>query len=307
MPLHPQCAAFLDQLAASGGKPLQEIPLPDVRAMAAPPEIGGPERSLHRVHDTTIPGPNGSLAVRVYQPSGDANLPGLVYFHPGGFVLGNLDMVDRQCRELAHQSGAVVVSVDYRLAPENPFPAAVDDAYAATRYVAEHAGSFGIDPARLAVGGESAGGNLAAVVAVLARDNGNPRLVFQLLVTPVTDFTDDSPSLREFATGLFLTTAMHEYFMRLYLPNSADHRNPRASPMLADLHGVAPALVITAECDPIRDQGEAYARKLAAADVAVTLTRYDGMIHSFFDRGGVIDDGRRAVADAAAALRRATS
>jgi acetyl esterase len=242
--------------------------------------------------------------VRVYTPSAGGTLPGLVFFRGGGFVLGTLDTADRVCRALASAAGCVVINVDYRLAPEHSFPAAVEDAYAVARYVAEHAAGFGVDPARLAVGGESAGGNLAAVTAILARDRGAPPLAFQLLVYPQVDVDDDSPSMRDF-DGYFLSRPLIDYFARLLFPERGDTRRPEASPLNAALDHLPPALVITAECDMLRDQGEAYARKLEQAGVAVTLQRYDGMIHPFFSLAGILDGGKTAIAGAAAALRQA--
>jgi len=229
-------------------------------------------------------------------------LPGLIHFRGGGFVLGTLNSSDRVCRDLAHLAGRVVVSVDYRLAPEHPFPAPVDDAYAATKYVLEHASEFGMDESQIAVGGESAGGNLAAVTALKLRQRGASPLTFQLLVYPLVDFNDESPSMRDFADGHFITADLLEYFARHYL-GTQDRGQQDASPLNADLRGVPPAFVLTAECDPLRDQGEAYARKLAEAGVPVTHKRYDGAIHPFFSLAGIIDGGKTAIADAAAALR----
>jgi acetyl esterase len=305
MPLHPQCKAFLDTLASFGGPPMWELPIAEARKGPGLAGFGGPVEAVAHVADRTVPGPAGPIPIRVYRPSSEPRLPALMFFHGGGFVIGNLDSQDRQCRSLANASLCVVISVDYRLAPENPYPAAVDDAYAATRYVAEHAGEFDIDASRLAVGGESAGGNLAAVVALLARERGGPALRCQLLVYPVTDYTDDSPSMHEF-DGVFLSLKMQAWFADCYVPNAADRRAPYASPLHArDLSGLPPALVITAECDMVRDQAEAYARALEAAGVPVTLMRYDGMIHPFFALAGVIDTARVAIADAGAALRNA--
>jgi acetyl esterase len=230
-----------------------------------------------------------------------------MYFHGGGFVICNLDSHDRECRNLAKASGCVVISVDYRLAPEHPFPAAPEDAYAATRYVAEHGAEFNVDASRIAVAGDSAGGNLATVVALMARERGGPALRFQLLIYPGTDWTDDSsPSRQEYRNDHFLTADMMDWFTDLYLPRAEDRRSPYASPIFAeDLSGLPPAMVITAECDPIRDQGEAYARRLQAAGVPVVLKRYDGMIHPFFNLAGIIDAARVAVADAGSAVRSA--
>ncbi len=307
MALHPQCKAFLDQLASMGGPPLHEMTPRDARAMALPPDLAGPERPLHSVADRRVPGPGGEIPIRVYTPAPGSGLPGLIYFRGGGFVLGTLSSADRTCRELAHLSGRVVVSVDYRLAPEHPFPAAVDDAYAATTYVVDHASEFGIDAGQVAIGGESAGANLATVVALRSLRSGGPALAFQLLVYPLVDFADDSPSMREFADGHFITSDMLLYFERHYLGNVQNRQHPDASPLTADLRGLPPAFVITAECDPLRDQGEAYARKLAQAGVRVTAKRYDGMIHPFVSLAGIVDGGKVALTDAAAALKESAS
>ena len=305
MPLHPQCAAFLDQLAAAGGRPLHELTPAEARARTMPPDLGGSEQPVHQVEDRRVPGDGGLIPVRVYRPSATPSLPALIYFHGGGFVLGGLDMSDRPCRALANGSGCVVISVDYRLAPEHPFPAAADDAFAAAAFVAGRPADFGVDPARIAVGGESAGGNLATVVALRARDSGGPALAFQLLVYPLVDFTDESPSMREFASGHFLTTEDMDYFADHYLPRPIDRRQAWASPLHANLAGLPPAFVLTAECDPLRDQGELFAQRLQQAGVSTVVTRYDGMFHPFFSLGGIIDGAKTAMADAAAALRTA--
>jgi len=273
--------------------------------MAMPPDLSGPEQPVHQVENRRVPGDGGPIAVRVYRPSGAPSLPALIYFHGGGFVLGGLDMNDRPCRALANDSGCVVISVDYRLAPEHPFPAAVDDAFAVTAFVASRAADFGVDPARIAVGGDSAGGNLATVVALRARDSGGPSLAFQLLVYPLVDFTDESPSMREYGSGHFLTTELMDYFADHYLPRPIDRRQAWASPLHANLKQLPPALVLTAECDPLRDQGEAFAQRLQEAGVPTVLKRYDGMFHPFLSLAGVIDGGQTAIADAAAALRSA--
>jgi acetyl esterase len=285
MALHPQCKTFLDQIAAAGGRPLHELSAAEARANAMPPELGGPEQPVHRVENRRIPGDGGMIPVRVYAPLPASQLPALVYFHGGGFVLGGLDSSDRTCRALANASGCIVISVDYRLAPEHVFPAAVDDAFAVTQYVAEHAAEFGADPALLAVGGDSAGGTLATVVALRARDAGGPALAFQLLV--------------------FLTADAMAWFANYYLPAPIDRRQPWVSPLNANLAGLPPAFVLTAECDPLRDQGEAYARRLQDAGVATTVKRYEGMFHPFFSLGGIIDGGREAMSDAATALKTA--
>ena len=307
MALHPQCKVFLDMLAAAGGPGLNELPLDEARKVPYQMiDLAGPEEPVAQVDTHLIPGPI-QIPVRVYRPTLAQDLPGLVFFHGGGFVICNLDTHDRLCRNLANASGCVVVSVDYRLAPEYTFPAAAEDAYTATRYVAEHAAEFGIDPSRIAVGGDSAGGNLATVVALMARDRGGPALKFQLLIYPVTDFTEhDSPSKLEFGKGYFLDRVLMDWFADQYFATEADRAMPYGSPMKAtDLRNLPPAMVMTGECDPLRDQGEAYARKLQDAGVAVVLKRYDGMIHPFLSLAGIVDAGRVAIADAAAAVRQA--
>lgn len=306
MALHPQCKTFLDMLASGGGKPLEQLPVPEARAVAlALMDFGGPEEPVADVQNRTIPGPAGPLAVRIYRPVREESLPALIYFHGGGFVICNLDTHDRECRSLANASGCAVISVDYRLAPEHKFPAAVDDSYAATQYIAGHAAEFGIDPNRIAVGGDSAGGTLATVVAILSRDRGGPRLKFQLLIYPLVDVEDKSPSMQQYEKDHFLTRESMDWFMGHYL-RPEDRKNPHASPLNASsLRDLPAAMIITAECDPLRDQGEAYARKLQAAGVPVELKRYEGMIHPFVNLAGVIDTAKVAIADAGAAVRRA--
>lgn len=310
MSLHPQCKAFLDQLAAMGGKQLYEMTPAEARATgAALTDLGVPVQEVARIENRTVPGPAQPIPIRIYKPVPSGTLPALVYFHGGGWVLGGLDSHDRECRALANLSGCTVIAVDYRLAPEHPFPAAVEDAYAATRYIADHATEFEIDPQRIAVGGDSSGGNLAAVVTLIAREKGGPKLVFQLLVYPGVDLTDDHrPSAIEFAEGHFLTRPLMNYFADLYVPKVEDRRHVQVSPLYAtDFRGLPPALVITAECDLLRDQGELYGQKLREAGVPVSLKRYDGMIHPFFSFGGILDDGRAAVTEAATAVRAALS
>lgn len=311
MALHPQCKFILDQMAAAGGPPMEQMTPQELRAdraaqadaMAA---LAGPIQQVARVEDRTIPGPAQPIPIRVYWPETTKHLPALVYFHGGGFVIGNLDSVDRTLRALTNASGCVVISVDYRLAPEHKFPAAVEDADAALRYVAEHPDEFDIDPKRIAVGGDSAGGNLATVACLIARDRGGTQPAFELLVYPLVDYQDQRPSLREFAQGYFLTRPMLDYFWAHYLEKPADGQHPHASPInAASLAGLPPAMVITAECDPIRDQGEAYAKRLLESGVPVSSKRYEGAIHVFFNLAGVVDLGKQAIEDAGAALKAA--
>ncbi|MFN7999247.1 MAG: alpha/beta hydrolase [Bryobacteraceae bacterium] len=305
--VYPEVRALLAERDAEGGPPLETLSPPEARKAAkdgllAPTE-GVP--AVGRVEDTEIPGPAGPLPVRIYTPEGSGPFPAVVYFHGGGWVVCDLDTHDHICRSISGYAGAVVVSVDYRLAPEHPFPAAVEDCFAATQWVASNAAQLGIDARRIAVGGDSAGGNLAAVIARKARDAGGPALALQVLVYPVTNLASfDTESYREFAEGHDLTRSEMAWFRDCYVPHEAQRSHPDASPLFAaDLSGVAPALVITAECDVLRDEGEAYAAKLAEAGVTVACTRYSGMIHPFFSLSAAISSGRTALQQFAAAVR----
>ena len=306
MPLDPQAKDFLDQIAAMGGQPLSSMPVPEARqAMELLSQMRGAEVPVASAVDRAIPGPAGDIPVRVYTPNGTAPFPLLVYFHGGGWVLGGLATHDGICRDLAAGAGCVVVSVDYRLAPEHRYPAAAEDCYAATQWCAAHAGELGADASRIAIGGDSAGGNLTAVVAQMARDRGGPKLIFQLLIYPVTDAACDAPSYRENADGYLLTAGDMAWFWGHYLgDNKAGGAEPYASPIRAKtLAGLPPALVITAEFDPLRDEGEAYGAALENAGVAAKVTRYDGMIHGFFGMGAMIDKAKTAVREASGSLR----
>jgi len=304
MALDPQAQALLDLVAAFGMPALSTLSVEDARkALVQMGELSGPEpEPVAKVEDRLIPDPAGQIPVRVYTPQGSGSLPVLVWFHGGGFALGSIEIVDEFCRALTNAAGCITVSVDYRLAPEHKFPAAVDDCYTATKWVAENANATGSDPTRIAVGGDSAGGNLAAVVALMARDRGTPPLVYQLLVYPVTNFAFDTPSHREYADGYFLTKDDMTWFCNLYLRSEADSHNPYASPLQAqDLRGLPPALVITGEFDPLRDEGEAYAARMREAGVPVACKRYSGMIHGFLSMP--LDQGKKARQEAAAGLR----
>ena len=308
MALDPAAAGLLEQMEAAGMPPLNELSPSEARAAAAGfAELGGPGDEVATAEDRTISGPAGPIPVRVYTPkSGSAPRPALVYLHGGGWVLGDLEMVDAICRSVANRAECVVVSVDYRMAPEHKFPAPLDDCYAAVTWVAEHAGEIGADPARLAVGGDSAGGNLSAAVALRARDEGGPALRLQLLVYPVTDHSFDTASYKENGEGYLLTKDMMVWFWDHYLAKANDSDNPLASPLRAkDLSGLPPAQVFTAEFDPLRDEGEAFAARLAAAGVPVNHTRYDGQIHGFWTMLAVMPAAGAAADEASAALRRA--
>jgi len=301
--LHPEARALLEMMDAQGAPPLETQDPVEARSARLEPMklLGGEPDALARVENLFSPGPAGDIPLRLYATDHVGLRPALVYFHGGGFVFGNLDTHDAVCRAIAKASGAVVVAVDYRLAPEHKFPAAVDDSYAATKWVAANAERLGIDAHRIAVGGDSAGGNLATVIALRCRDAGGPALAAQVLIYPVTDVsTFETGSHRELAEGYFLTRAAMEWFTGHYLA-SADHkRHPEVSPLLApNLSGLPPALIITAEFDPLRDEGEAYARRIQQAGVPVTVTRYPGMIHGFVSMRGVLSGGRQAIQEAA--------
>jgi len=244
--------------------------------------------------------------VRIYSPSAATDLPVLVYLHGGGWVICDLETHDPTCRAISNGADCVVVSVDYRLAPEHKFPAAADDAYAATAWVAQHAQELGADASRVAIGGDSAGGNLTAAVALMARERAGPPLSFQVLIYPVLDLASESASRKENGEGYFLTAAGMTWYEEQYLRDDADRKNVLASPLLAgDLAGLPPALVVTAEYDPLRDEGEAYGRRLTEAGVPATVSRYDGMFHGFLAFAGALDGATRAQAEVFAALRTA--
>ncbi|MGQ0656414.1 MAG: alpha/beta hydrolase [Betaproteobacteria bacterium] len=304
MALHPQVVQLLERVARS--------PLPayhtvspfvarriyrDTRAALAP---AAPELAEVRLHATT------NFAVRAYRPVRTQSLPALVYFHGGGWTIGDLDTHDVVCRQLALGAGCMVLSVDYRLAPEHPFPAAVDDCLAALKWTHDNAAKLGIDTRRIALGGDSAGGNLAAVVALLARDAGVPRIACQLLIYPATDSRCTSASHERNGAGYLLTREAIAYFRANYLPSDAHWSDWRASPLLAASHaGLPPALVVTAGYDPLVDEGRAYADKLRAAGVKVAYREYADMVHGFLLFGGVLDTANAAVAECSAALRAA--
>jgi acetyl esterase len=305
VPLDPQLQAMRDQRERDNVPPLYAMSLADARAadLASIQASGGEPEPVGEVTDLTIAGPGGELPLRLYRPASGRPLPALLYFFGGGWVLGTIDTADGVSRSLANSSGALVVVPGYRLAPEHPFPAAIDDCYAALRWVAGHAGEIGADPARLAVGGDSAGGNLAAAVALRARAGG-PALAGQLLVYPNTDQLADDESMRAADDPFLFNRRSVAWYRQHYLARPADAANPLASPLRAEsLAGLPPALVITAEYDPLRDQGEAYARRLADDGVPVELRRYQGMVHGFFTMAGTVPASRAAIAQAASRLR----
>ena len=299
----------MDYLSRLGLPAIDQIPpaearrqYREVRAALRPP---APE--LSEVRDLTGDGKGGPIPLRLYRP-GEAVLPAFVFFHGGGWVVGDLDTHDVVCRQIARETGSVVIAVDYRLAPEHPFPAAADDAWSATTWVAAHADDLKIDRRRIAVGGDSAGGGLAAVVALMARDSRKLRLALQVLVYPVMDLRAGSSSYTTYADGYLLTRTAMLWYIRQYAPTSEAIHDWRASPLMAPwVHSVAPALIVAAELDPLVDEGDAYARRLRGARVPVDYHVVSGMVHGFLTMGGKVDAANHAIAAIAAALREAFS
>ncbi|HTY78208.1 MAG TPA: alpha/beta hydrolase [Candidatus Bathyarchaeia archaeon] len=307
MPLDPQAQSLVDALAKLNLKPIEDSTPDEARESMRSRTAGlGPFPEVAALTEHRVPVKGAEIAVRLYAPGGAGPHPALVFYHGGGWVIGDLDTHDGLCRTLTNAAGCVVASVDYRLAPETKYPAAAEDSYAALVWLAANAGKLGIDPRRIAVGGDSAGGNLSTVVALMARDRKGPALVHQVLIYPVTDHSLDTPSYHENATGYVLTREAMRWFWRHYLVREEQGKEPLASPLQASsLAGLPPALVMTAECDPLRDEGEAYAARLRDAGVPVTLTRYDGMFHGFIRMTRFLDKARAAVDEIAGSLRKA--
>ena len=310
MALDPQAAAVIELIVKSGRPPYHQLTPKEARQMfrETRPASTPPAPQIGAVRDLLAEGAQ-AIPLRVYRPAGVADsrrLPVLVYFHGGGWVIGDLETHDVMCRQLTAEAGVSVISVDYRLAPEHKFPAAVDDAWAATRWIAAHAAELGVDADRLAVGGDSAGGNLAAVVALLARDAGGPRIALQILLYPVTDLERESQSYADLADGYMLTRDSMRWFRAQYLAKEQDAADWRVSPLRApSLVGLPPALVVTAGYDPLRDEGEAYARRLREAGVSVDAVSFGGMIHGFVPMGRLIDTAFRGVSLITGSLRQA--
>jgi acetyl esterase/lipase len=306
MPLDPQAQKLIETLAALDLPVAGQATPEELRKSLRERSTSLPHEDVASVHDHRVLVEGGEIVVRVFTPRAKAPLPALVYFHGGGWVVGDVDTHEAICRTLANAASCVVASVDYRCAPEFRYPIAAEDAYAATCWVAAHAGDLGVDARRLALCGDSAGGNLAAVVPLMARERGGPLVALQVLIYPVTDCDLDTPSYRENATGYILTREGMRWYWEEYAPDPAERAQAYASPLRAwSLAGLPPALVITAEYDPLRDDGERYARRLAEAGVPVTLTRYPGMVHSFFRLTNVLEAARDAVREVASALEKA--
>ena len=311
MQVHPQIAAALEALAKANLPPMDTLEPPAARELMAAMSAarGGEPAAIRKAEDQMIPGPAGEIPVRIYWPLEEGTRGGMLYLHGGGHVIGSLDTHDKICRNLCAGGGVVVVSVDYRMGPEHKFPAAVDDSWAALEWMAANGGELGVDPAKLVVAGDSAGGNLAGVLALMARDAGAPKLALQVLVYPVGDYTLSAESYKTFGEGYgVLTDKAMGWFQQHYLNSPADACDWRASPLkVSSFAGVAPAVVIVAECDVLSDDGRAYADALKAAGVETEFTLYKGMIHGFFGMTPDVDDAAAAQAQAAAAIRKAVA
>lgn len=304
--LHPQARALRDKIRQDRVPHLSTLSIEQARAADRAAAVAGTGETepVSVVREFTLPGPSGELRARVYRPDGGEGLPVLVYYFGGGWSLGTLDTSDGVCRMLTNAVGCVTISVEYRLAPEHKFPAAVEDCYAGVVWAAANADELGADATRLAVCGDSSGGNLAAAVALLARDRGGPTIAHQLLVYPNTDYRADTQSMREMSDEYFFNSASVRWYWGMYLSAPEDGANPLASPLRADdLSRLPAATVITAEYDPLRDEAQAYAARLQAAGVPVEVIHYDGMMHGFFTMIGVLDTARAAVLMAAGRLR----
>ena len=311
MPVKPQVQALLDELEKQGLPPFDQMSVTQARAVTLGfRDLQGEPENVGEVRDILVPGPAGALPVRLYHPAPGQALPLVIYFHGGGWVVGDLEVVDKPCRALANASHCVVASVNYRVSPETKFPGPAEDCYAATQWLAGHAKDIGANGRFVAVAGDSAGGNLAAAVALMARDRGSPALSYQVLIYPVTApaLGTQAASYQENAEGYLLTKGSMEWFWDHYLASPDDAKNPYASPLHADdLSRLPPAMVITAEFDPLRDEGIAYAKRLREAGVSVSTSHYDGLIHGFFWLSGALDAGRELTAEIGNELRKQTS
>lgn len=304
MPLHPQAAKFLEQYAALGAKRAEHCTPDEIRANMRAGILKAPDRfPVASISNRQIDVPNGKIPVRIYRATEDPSRPVLTFIHGGGWVAGDVDTHELLCRAISHTSRSVVVSVDYRLAPEHKFPTAAEDCYAAMDWTYKLATSLGGDPNRISLAGDSAGGNLAAVVAMMARDRGSILPRQQILIYPITDSAFSTESYEQFAEGHLLTRSAMQWFWDQYTTGHADRAHPYVAPLrVANLANLPPALVLTAECDVLRDEGEAYARRLQEAGVPTTLTRYEGMLHGFAHRVTIFDAAQQLIEQISAAV-----
>lgn len=302
MPLDPLLEELLKEMAAADAPPMTEMAPADARAMYREMNAANTRAPMHEVTDTDAEG----VPVRIYRPGPEDNLPCLVYYHGGGWVIGDLETHDNICRNLARDAHCVVIATDYRLAPEHPFPAPLDDCYSVVRWVAANAGELNIDASRIALGGDSAGGNLTACVSLKIKQEGGPSVVHQLMIYPVTDAAMDTGSYEANGDGYLLTRDSMQWFFDHYLGHGANRLDPYISPLRAgDLAGLPSATIITAEFDPLRDEGEAYGEKLQAAGVDTLIQRFDGMVHAFFAMTDLLPAARDATDLAAKRLKNA--
>ncbi|MBN9389783.1 MAG: alpha/beta hydrolase [Chloroflexi bacterium] len=306
MSLDPQVQAYLARLASLNIPSKYELGPEKVRqqARAGSFALSGEPPAIAKVEDLVVPGPTGQVPVRVYTPAGSGPFPALLYSHGGGWVNCDLDTHEVICRSLANGAGCIVVSVDYRQSPEYKFPSGLEDCYAVLTWLAASAAELNVDPARLAVGGDSSGGNFAAALALMARDRGGPDLALQLLIYPITDLRLETPSMARNGTGYALTEEDMEWYREQYIRDEADIENPLVSPGLAaDLTGLPSAFILTAEFDPLVDEAEIYGERLAEAGVPVKVSCYDGQIHGFVRMTAVIDRSYVALAECSQVLK----
>lgn len=306
MALDPQVRALLDRIEQSGAPPYHTLPAVEARQMydEASLQLRGSPPQPYRVDPLAIPGPASTLNSLLYRPSAELGLPALIYFHGGGYTIGSLQSHDCVCRALCVETGCIVISVDYRLAPEHKYPAALEDAWGATNWLVENAEELGVDPNRIAIGGDSAGGNLATVVCLMAKQAGAPRLVYQLLIYPGTDMSCSLPSHQAFAQGYRLTSELIDWFYDHYFSPGDDLNHWRASPLNAESFAdLPPAFILSAGYDPLQDENRLYGERMSAAKVPVKHSHYEGMMHGFITMPGVLDKAGEALSECAAELR----
>lgn len=304
MPLDPQVVELLDTLGKAGGKPLEDCTPFEARQGDWSKDFIGALEDVAQVIHEFIPGPTADLPIRIYRPKGIGPLPAIVFFHGSAFTVSNISLSESAHRALSNSTGCVIIAVNYQKAPEHKFPTPFNDAYFSTQWVFDNAGRLGIDSGQIGVGGDSAGGNLAAAVALRARDEQGPEIAFQLLIYPTVDSDSTRPSMHENATGYMLSAAACVWAWNQYIERPEDRKNPYAAPInSAHFSNLPPAIVLTAEYDPLRDEAEEYAELLSNAGVKVITRRYEGMIHGFLWTAGVIDGSKKLIKDIGADIR----
>ena len=307
MALDSQIQEIINQTKAANNPPLSSQTLKEIREAPHRLKLLAIEsESVAEITNLSIPGEGGAISIRLYHPSRKQPLPMLIYFHPGGYVKGDIESHDPLYRAMANSAEVIVIAVDYRLAPEHPYPAALEDGYSALKWAEEHGRDYGGDPKRIAVGGESSGGNLAAALAILARDRGGPHICYQALIYPPLDYTNSLPSHKEFREGYLLDEDSILWYASQYVPEGVEKASPLISPLFVEnVEGLPPTLLLTCGYDPLRDEGEAYADKLKKDGIPTKYHCYKGMAHGFFQLSGVVDEGRRAITSVGNALKAA--